>query len=220
VSDPRNRVLDAVRRALARSAGDPVPPRPEVLPPRLTGGPDDDVEAFLHEVTAISGVARRLQPADLGSQLESLVQEHDIRRACLWATPLLARMDVAGRLDGLGVTIIPPNAGKRALAECDLGVTEADFALPETGTIGLLSSAERPRGVSLLPRVHLALVDPAVFRADLHQVFAAARHAPYLVLVTGPSRTADIELTVTLGVHGPQQLHVWVLGAPGEAPHD
>jgi L-lactate dehydrogenase complex protein LldG len=161
-------------------------------------------------VTALSGVARRLRPADLDSLLERLVREHEIRRACLWATPLLARMEVAGRLTRLGVTIVPPDAGMRVLAECDLGVTEADFALAETGTLGLLSSAERPRGVSLLPRIHLALVDPVAFRADLHQVFAEARNAPYLVLVTGPSRTADIELTVTLGVHGPQQLHVWV----------
>jgi L-lactate dehydrogenase complex protein LldG len=120
-------------------------------------------------------------------------------------------MGVAGRLERLGVLIVPPDAGKRALAECDLGITEADFALAETGTIGLLSSAERPRTVSLLPRVHLTLVDPAVFRTDLHPVFAEARHAPCLVFVTGPSRTADIELTVTLGVHGPQHLQVWVL---------
>ena len=56
-----------------------------------------------------------------------------------------------------------------------------------------------------------AVVGPAAFRADLHHVLAEARHAPYLVFVCGPSRTAHIELTVTLGVHGPQQLQVWVL---------
>jgi len=211
MNGPPNPLIDAVRRALGRSPAEPVPPRPEVLPPRLAGGPDDEVDRFLREVTALSGVARRLRPADLDSLLERLVREHEIRRACLWATPLLARMEVAGRLTRLGVTIVPPDAGMQVLAECDLGVTEADFALAETGTLGLLSSAERPRGVSLLPRIHLAFVDPVAFRADLHQVFAEARNAPYLVLVTGPSRTADIELTVTLGVHGPQQLHVWVV---------
>jgi L-lactate dehydrogenase complex protein LldG len=86
-----------------------------------------------------------------------------------------------------------------------------DFALPETGTLALLSSPERPRVVSLLPRVHLALLLPSVLRADMHQVFAEAKHEPYLIFITGPSRTADIELTVTLGVHGPRQLHVWVM---------
>jgi L-lactate dehydrogenase complex protein LldG len=216
MSGQGNAVLDAVRRALGRRPGDPVPSRPAVLPPRPAGDPDEDIEALLREVTALSGVGRRLRPAELEPQLECLVREHEIRRACLWGTPLLTRMDVAGWLEGLGVTIVSPDAGKRALAECDLGVTEADFALAETGTIGLLSSAERPRGISLLPRVHLALVAPPVFRADLHQVFAEARHAPYLVFVTGPSRTADIELTVTLGVHGPQHLEVWVLGGAAD----
>jgi L-lactate dehydrogenase complex protein LldG len=211
MSGPRNAVLDAVRRALGRSPADPIPSRPGVLPPRTAGSPDEEIDRFLLEVSALSGVARRLEGADLDAQLERLVCEHEVRRACLWATPLLARMDIAGRLARLGVTIVPADAGSRALAECDLGVTEADFALPETGTIGLLSSAARPRGVSLLPRIHLALVDPAAFRADLHDVFAQARRAPYLVFVTGPSRTADIELTVTLGVHGPQHLHVWVV---------
>jgi L-lactate dehydrogenase complex protein LldG len=206
-----NPVVDAVRRALGRSPTDAVSPRPTLLPPRPAGRPDDEIEVFLREVTNLSGVARRLRPADLDPELERLVREREVRRACLWTTPLLARTGMAARLARLGVTIVSAHAGKRALAECDLGVTEADFALPETGTIGLLSSAERPRTVSLLPRVHLALVDPAAFRADLQPVFAEARHAPYLVLVTGPSRTADIELTVTLGVHGPQHLHVWVL---------
>ncbi len=90
-------------------------------------------------------------------------------------------------------------------------MTEADFALPETGTLGLLSSPEKPRAVSLLPRVHLALLRPQALRGDLHQVFAEARRHPYLILVTGPSRTADIELTTTLGVHGPKALYVWLI---------
>jgi L-lactate dehydrogenase complex protein LldG len=100
------------------------------------------------------------------------------------------------------------------MALCDLGITTADYLLPETGTLVLTSSVEKPRGVSLLPRIHLAIVTPEMLRADLHQVFAEARNSHYLVFITGPSRTADIELTVTLGVHGPKNLFVWMLGNP------
>lgn len=97
------------------------------------------------------------------------------------------------------------------MALCDLGITEADFLLPETGTIVLHSSGEKPRGVSLLPRIHLAIVQPEMLRADMHQVFAETKDSHYLVFITGPSRTADIELTVTLGVHGPKNLYVWMM---------
>jgi L-lactate dehydrogenase complex protein LldG len=91
-------------------------------------------------------------------------------------------------------------------------VTGADGALPETGTLLLQASPERPRVVSLLPRIHLAILTPRVFLPDLHQALAAARGSGYSVLVTGPSRTADIELALTLGVHGPKTLVVWILG--------
>jgi len=63
-----------------------------------------------------------------------------------------------------------------------------------------------------LPCVHLAIVRPETLRADMHQVFAEAKDNNYLVFITGPSRIADIELTVTLGVHGPQNLYVWMIG--------
>jgi L-lactate dehydrogenase complex protein LldG len=59
--------------------------------------------------------------------------------------------------------------------------------------------------------VHLALVRPANLRADLATVLREMREDPYAVFVTGPSRTADIELTVTIGVHGPQVLVAWVV---------
>ncbi len=129
----------------------------------------------------------------------------------MWATPRLQELDFGKQLRALGVELVPPNAGKYKLAECDLGITEADFLLPETGTVALRSSAKKPRAVSLLPITHLVVASPEAIRPDLHQVFAEASRDPYLVLITGASRTADIEMTPTLGVHGPKYLYVWII---------
>jgi L-lactate dehydrogenase complex protein LldG len=150
-------------------------------------------------------------PSDIHAALEALVKEQNIRRATAWETAHLKQLGVTEILNSLGVELIHPNADKHEMAQCDLGITEADFLLPETGTLVLRSSAERPRAVSLLPRIHLAMVRPEMLRADMHQVFAEAKDHHYLVFITGPSRTADIELTVTLGVHGPRDLYVWMI---------
>jgi len=143
--------------------------------------------------------------------LKTLITDQNIRKATVWETPHLRQLGIAEILNFLGVELISPNANKYEMAQCDLGITEADYLLPETGTLVLRSSDEKPRAVSLLPRVHLAIVTPAALRADMHQVFAETKDSNYLVLITGPSRTADIELTVTLGVHGPKNLYVWMM---------
>ncbi len=204
-----NPMLENIRRALGRQAGEPISPRPPVLPARVPANPQAEMERLLAEINALSGEASRMAPAQVDAALAALVQMRQVRKASLWQTPFLQELDIAGRLQRLGVTIVPPEAGKHALADCDLGVTEADFALPETGTLGLLSAPDKPRTISLVPRLHLVLLRPQALRADLHQVFAEASGQPYLVFVTGPSRTSDIELTLTLGVHGPQGLLVW-----------
>ena len=205
------RVLGAVRRALERPAGAAVPERPAILPPRTAGPVEGEIDRLLEEVRALAGVAARVPPAEVEGSLATLVEEERIARATLWSTPRIAELRLADRLSALGVDLVPSTAGKADLARCDLGVTEADFALPETGTIGLLSSRDKPREVSLLPRVHLAVMGPQALRPDLHQAFAEARDHHYLILISGPSRTADIELTLTLGVHGPRALHLWVV---------
>lgn len=158
-----------------------------------------------------TGKAERLKPSNIYLVIQSLVAEQNVRKATVWNTPRLTQLQITDSLSSLGVELISPNADKHTIALCDLGITEADYLLPETGTLVLRSSAEKPRAVSLAPRIHLAIVHPAMLRADMHQVLAEAKNCNYLVFITGPSRTADIELTVTLGVHGPKSLYVWMM---------
>ncbi|HLO32050.1 MAG TPA: LUD domain-containing protein [Anaerolineales bacterium] len=206
-----NPIIENVRRSLGRSAHTPLGPRPAIYASRQPDTIDSEIETFLEEVKKLSGVAQRLTPDGIETALKTLVTEQNIKKATAWDTSCLKQLGLTEILYSVGVELVPPNAGKQEMALCDLGITEADFLLPETGTLVLRSSAEKPRAVSLLPRVHLAIVRPELLRADLHQVFAEAMDQHYLVFITGPSRTADIELTVTLGVHGPKNLYVWMV---------
>ena len=94
----------------------------------------------------------------------------------------------------------------------DIGVSTAQAGIAETGTLLLDSSRERHRLVSLVPPVHIAILDASQIVATLGQALSLmqqeAQVSPIVTLVTGPSRTADIELTLAIGVHGPQELYV------------
>jgi L-lactate dehydrogenase complex protein LldG len=206
-----NPILDNIRRSLGRTAQTSLSLRPAIYEPRLPESLDSETERFLSEVKKLSGVGQRLFSSDIDSALKTLVTEQNIRKAAVWNMPHLQHLQITNYLSSFGVELVSPNASKHEMAQCDLGITEADYLLPETGTLVLCSSAEKPRAVSLLPRVHLAIVRPEMLRADMHQVFAEAKGGNYLVFITGPSRTADIELTVTLGVHGPKNLYVWMM---------
>ena len=206
-----NPVIENIRRSLGRTAQTTLSLHPVIYKPRLPESIDSETERFLSEVKKLSGVGQKISSSDIDSALKTLVAEQNIHKAAVWNTPHLQQLQITNYLSALGVELVSPNADKHDMALCDLGITDADFLLPETGTLVLRSSAEKPRAVSLLPRVHLAIVRPEMLRADMHQVFAEAKASNYLVFITGPSRTADIELTVTLGVHGPKNLYVWMM---------
>src|SRR6266540_5144120 len=206
-----NPVIENIRNSLGRTAQTPLSPRPAIYPPRLSEASDSEIECFLDEIKKLSGVGQKLSSADISPALKKLVTEQNVHKATVWGTPNLKQLGITEILSSLGVELVASIASKHEMALCDVGITEADFILPETGTLILRSSVEKPRAVSLLPRIHLAIVRPEMLRADLHQVFAEAKDSNYLVFITGPSRTADIELTVTLGVHGPKNLFVWML---------
>lgn len=208
----RDAILAEVRMALRRNLSTPIPPVPGRVAPRALGTPRVEMANLLGEIGKLGGKTQQLAPDGLASAFEALVREERTRRATLWQTPELQAFGAENALRRLGVQIISPHADKHVLAECDLGVTGADAGFPETGTLLLRSTRERPRMVSLVPRIHLAIVTPDILLPDLSQGFEQVKGEGYWVFVTGPSRTADIELTVTIGVHGPKALYVWNIG--------
>ena len=98
------------------------------------------------------------------------------------------------------------------LFKYDVGITRAQAGIAETGTLVLDSSVERNRLVSLVPPIHIAILDASQIFQTLGETLAALQSgdevSPAITFITGPSRTADIELTLAIGVHGPQELYV------------
>jgi L-lactate dehydrogenase complex protein LldG len=104
---------------------------------------------------------------------------------------------------------------KNALMRAAVGVTSADYAIADTGTLVLITGGEQHRLISLVPPVHVCLLAAdRILRtlADLIKVanvkYSSGVPPRAMTFITGPSRTADIELSLTLGVHGPRELHV------------
>ena len=208
----RGAILAKVRSALESYKETPLePPASARFEPRTTAGPDDEMDLLLDEVRRLSGQSRKVQgPDGFAVAFEELVKVESIRKASFSDHPLYRQYGLVELLARLGVEIIPPASDRRELAECDLGMTVADGALPETGTVLLRTTKGQPDLLSLLPRVHLALVTPDGLLPDLHHAFALAKGDRHFVLVSGSSRTADIEKVLTLGVHGPKSFHLWI----------
>jgi L-lactate dehydrogenase complex protein LldG len=207
----RNIILEKIRKSLGRKDGDLSQSRPNISSIVRTMSINDEIDLLVNEINNLSGNACRLNERAIPQALRDLISGEGIERAVLWDTPGLKDRKIGELLQTMGVSLSSPYASKSDMAMVDLGITEVDYAIAETGTLCLLSSKLKPRAVSLLPRVHLAILSKEALRPSLVDVFKEAHQQPYMVFITGPSRTADIELIVTLGVHGPKKLYVWVI---------
>ena len=110
---------------------------------------------------------------------------------------------------------------RRCFVEAQMGITGANVAIAESGTLALVTNEGNGRLVSTLPRIHVAVVGIEKLVATMEEAVAiikllvrsatGQRLTSYTTFITGPSRTSDIEKTSVLGVHGPQELHIVLL---------
>lgn len=240
----RAEFLQRIRREVAKTPGlfgASTAPRPsdpaaaaEAIRRELAERWPEALERFRQEFERVAGVFHRVRDLDaVPDVIGDIAGERGIRSLVTW-DPAVLGFDAAPALSGRGLSVIAARAGQenevgrlrhRAdAAAAQLGVTGADLVLAETGTLILLSGAGRPRSTSLLPDVHVAvfgrdrllesLEQVGVMLEALHVDPDRAMSGAMINFITGPSRTADIELTLTRGVHGPKEVHAIFVEAP------
>jgi len=183
------------------------------------------VELFARESAAVGATVHVVRSADeartrVAAILEDLAAERlvSVARGELRAWPL----DDAwkrGCVSWEGGDDAAAAHFRRAASQAQVGIANVDFAVASTGSLLLTSAPTRPRCVSLLPTVHLALVRSEQILPSLgdamREILRRDGRVPTAALfVTGPSRTSDIENDLTIGVHGPAAVIVVVLNAP------
>jgi len=176
------------------------------------------VDRFVTSARAAGAQVRCLAANDWLSAVQEVLRGHGARlvvAAGQAGTALdddrAAALGNALRATGLSVSTAPNDD---VLFACDAAVTGVAAAIAETGTLVCTSGPRSPRGVSLIPPVHIALVDARQIVGDLFDYFARLDPTTLpanINLITGPSKTADIEGILVTGVHGPGIVHALVL---------
>jgi L-lactate dehydrogenase complex protein LldG len=209
----RAEMLDRVRTALGRRAGEapPHPPPARIRIPEV--GRESRIASLLARVDALAGRGLRAATREQAREMVNTALRN--RSAIASNAPLLEECGIPG-LPGVRSGIIERQQLRELCASAEVGITGADYALADTGTLVMLSSPQEARMISLLPPAHIAVVAGERILSGLDELFSIlpdpAALTSSMVLITGPSRTADIEQILVRGVHGPGEITVLAVG--------
>jgi L-lactate dehydrogenase complex protein LldG len=229
MSDARSRILAAVRHSLVRAVlpdapGHPV--TPTTGPPRTPPDRDALVAAFTEAVVSLTGrVHRAASSAHAAEIVADIALAAHATSLVSWDEHAIGCPGILAALASRGLRRltydVPSDPAARLhlmeeLGAVTVGVTGADAALADSGATVLVGGPGRSRLASLLPPVHVAILPVDRVLPDLATLFAERPglldEASNVVCVAGPSRTADIEMTLSHGVHGPTHVHVVLIG--------
>ena len=192
-------------------------PRRDVAPPPSVADP---IDRFTQELQALGGHVRRVADDDQArDHIVSLARAREARRVLRWDVPELERLGLEEPLRACGAEVIPWRGlddFRAVAADAEVGVSLADWAVADTGSVILSHGPARGRSAVLLPPTHVTLLEagrivPTIF--DAYERLAELDELPpNIAFHTGPSRSGDLEQIPVVGVHGPGDVHVVVLG--------
>lgn len=208
----RDAILGRIRTSLRRSPETPVAAGPAPMLQLPDTGVEERIAQFTKALEALSGSAHRAPSA---AAARALVSELiGTGGAIASNAPFLTEVGVTS-LEGVQSGLTDAPRLRELCASLPAGITSADYALADTGTLVLLSSRAEARLVSLLPPIHIAVIPSASILSGLDELLSLvpkpADLTSSMVFITGPSRTADIEQILIRGVHGPGQVHVIIV---------
>ena len=169
--------------------------------------PDLLTSRFQTELEALGGVFIPCNEGELADRIGALLTDKNINTIMTWDDNHLPA-GLAEALQGQGFSVQnEPNPGIR------VGITGAAAGIAETGTLVVTSGNGKPQSTSLLPETHIAILREVDLQPNLAKVLSLPeiRNASVVSLISGPSKTADIEMTLTVGVHGPGEVIVFFL---------
>lgn len=172
---------------------------------------------FAQALTAVKGEVIRADGLDHAwACLEALLRDLGARSVVANDEPPLNGLDLAARWPSLAWHVVDRSPGdlRAFAASADVGLSGGIAALAETGSVAVRAGPGQSRLATLLPPVHVALVPESALTPDIF-TWAAARQGDMpasLTLISGPSKTADIEQTLAIGVHGPGRFVVILYG--------
>jgi L-lactate utilization protein LutC/ferredoxin len=172
---------------------------------------DERLEKLQLELEALGARYIQCARAELAEKVLELLREREEDQEILaWDGASLPEGLVKG-LEKAGIRLSQPTAeNAMQAAHIRVGLTGAIAAAAETGSLAIPGGAGRPLAASLLPEVHIVLLEKGTVMVGLDELLRLPEmtQSAAAVLVSGPSRTADIEMTLTIGVHGPGELIV------------
>jgi L-lactate dehydrogenase complex protein LldG len=207
-----------VRRALGRR--EPLDRAP--VPPELT----EPIIRLVHTDIGLPGLFARQAAAsgmqvtnvrvdDLADKLIELLNGLGCRSVVLPASKLLDPLEIAQQLSAAGITAHCWDATSAdAVYDVDAGLTDVYAAIAETGSLVVRAAPEHGRVLSLVPPIHIAVVQPRDVVPDLLDLMRKLERegtSSGTTIISGPSKTTDIEGNLVIGVHGPGQVHVLLL---------
>lgn len=212
-----NSVIDKVRKALGRTPDQKPPPPPVLDEPNVRLVLSDIGLPALFEKRAMEnkiGVTS-LRVESLHEHLIGYLRSKGVRSVVIPRSRFLDRLEIGRALQDAGFTVkVWGDITLDEVYEVDASVTDVWRVVAETGSLVVRASPDHGRSLSLVPPLHVAIVEPKNCVGDLIDLFELATSEPdasAMVIISGPSKTADIEMNLVTGVHGPGVVQVFLL---------
>ncbi len=211
-------MIEQVRKALGRSEPLKTAPIPLQIPDAITRLASKDAnlpDLFTKSAIEAKFNLERVTEDQIATRIVEFLQLHQCKQIGLSISPLMDRLKIEPAIRTANLNLYRwDESNLDAAYDLDCGITDIYAAIAETGSIVIRPTPNQGRALSLIPPIHIAIMETKSILPDLIDLMekiAIEPHPQNITLITGPSKTADIEGALVTGVHGPGLVQIFLI---------